>query len=60
MGEGLLAWLGIIAAAQKTGKPLYIIEHDLPKDRAAYSVPAMSIDTFKAAFQGFICIGRAT
>jgi sugar phosphate isomerase/epimerase len=35
LGEGLLAWPGIIAAAQKTGKPLYIVEHDLPKDPAA-------------------------
>lgn len=35
LGEGLLAWPQIIAAAQKTGKPLYIVEHDLPKDPAA-------------------------
>lgn len=34
LGEGLLAWPGIIAAAQKTGKPLYIVEHDLPKNPA--------------------------
>jgi sugar phosphate isomerase/epimerase len=35
LGEGLLAWGDIVAVAQEEARPLYIVEHDLPKDPAA-------------------------
>ncbi|MGE1155215.1 sugar phosphate isomerase/epimerase family protein [Pseudomonas kitaguniensis] len=35
LGEGLLAWGEIVAVAQEEARPLYIVEHDLPKDPAA-------------------------
>ncbi|RMQ50877.1 hypothetical protein ALQ04_01816 [Pseudomonas cichorii] len=35
LGEGLLNWKEIIPAYERTDKPLYIVEHDLPKDPAA-------------------------
>ncbi|MEN1833090.1 sugar phosphate isomerase/epimerase [Pseudomonas lijiangensis] len=35
LGEGLLSWKEIIPAYERTDRPLYIVEHDLPKDPAA-------------------------
>lgn len=35
VGEGLLTWSEIVAAAQEDARPLYIVEHDLPKDPGA-------------------------
>lgn len=35
VGEGLMAWDEIVATAQQEARPLYIVEHDLPKDPAS-------------------------
>ncbi|WNZ80889.1 sugar phosphate isomerase/epimerase [Pseudomonas sp. P105] len=35
VGEGLMAWDEIVATAQEEARPLYIVEHDLPKDPAS-------------------------
>ncbi|MCO8165949.1 sugar phosphate isomerase/epimerase [Pseudomonas sp. 21LCFQ010] len=35
VGEGLLAWDEIVSAAQQRARPVYVVEHDLPKDADA-------------------------